>query len=86
MLGQEEGLTEEEYAQLIASVPEVARLCRELSAYGIPETIQHDDLHNGNVFVREGRYVFFDWGASCVTHVPYGLKLFLQNGPIGTWR
>jgi Phosphotransferase enzyme family len=168
MLGHEDGITEEEYARLHASVLEVARLSGELAAYGIPETIQHDDLHDGNVFVRDGRYVFFDWGDSCVTHpfhtlvvtlraiayrhglepgspvllrlrdaylepfsgfgrhselvtasdlalrvgtigrahawhrslqsiepelrseeadsVPYGLKLFLQNGPIGTWQ
>jgi aminoglycoside phosphotransferase (APT) family kinase protein len=34
----------------------------------MPETIQHDDLHDGNVFVRDGRYLVFDWGDSCVSH------------------
>jgi aminoglycoside phosphotransferase (APT) family kinase protein len=31
-------------------------------------TIQHDDLHSGNVFVHNGRYLFFDWGDACVAH------------------
>jgi len=32
----------------------VCELCDELAAFGIPETIQHDDLHDGQVFVRDG--------------------------------
>jgi Phosphotransferase enzyme family len=167
LVDREDGLDETQHAQLVASVPEVERLCAELAAVGIPETVQHDDLHDGNVFVRDGEYVTFDWGDSCISHpfhtlvvtlraaawrhdllpgaaqlermrdaylepfdsygsraelldafaiayrlgtiaralswyravkahpaieaedsdsVPYGLKLFLQNGPIGTWQ
>jgi Ser/Thr protein kinase RdoA (MazF antagonist) len=34
----------------------------------VDRTLQHDDLHDGNVFVRDGRYLFFDWGtAACRT-------------------
>jgi aminoglycoside phosphotransferase (APT) family kinase protein len=40
----------------------------QLAGCGIPETLQHDDLHDGNVFVRDGRYLLFDWGDSCVSH------------------
>ena len=101
-----DGLTSDDYERLREAVPEVARMCRQLAAYGIPETIQHDDLHDGNVFVRDGRYVVFDWGDACVSHpfhrhrfvmarepefrdddaeaVPYGLKLFLAGGAIGS--
>jgi len=68
MVGREEGLTEDEYERLRALVPGFAERCVRLAAYGIPETIQHDDLHDGNVFVRDGRYLFFDWGDSCVSH------------------
>src|SRR5579859_7129638 len=46
----------------------VVRLCERLAAFGIPETIQHDDLHDGNVFVREDGYRIFDWGDSAVMH------------------
>jgi hypothetical protein len=168
LVDREDGLDASQYERLRASVPDVVRLCRELAAYGIPESVQHDDLHDGNVFLRGGRYVLFDWGDSCISHpfhtlavtlraiawrfelqpshpalermrdtylepfarygeraelgeafaiayrlgtiaralawyrtvqagipdlepddtdsVPYGLKLFLNNGPIGTWQ
>jgi hypothetical protein len=167
LVDREDGLDEAQREQLIASVPEVERLCAEVADVGIPETVQHDDLHDGNVFVRDGEYLTFDWGDSCVSHpfhtlavtlraiawrfdlepgdprlermrdaylepfapygsrqelldafatayrlgtigralswyravqahpeieeeqsdsVPYGLKLFLRNGPIGTWQ
>jgi hypothetical protein len=68
LVGRENGLTEDEHRQLWALVPDFAERCARLAAYGIPETIQHDDLHDGNVFVRDERYLFFDWGDSCVSH------------------
>jgi hypothetical protein len=167
LVDREDGLDAGQHERLVASVPDVERLCAELAAAGIPETIQHDDLHDGNVFVRDGEYLLFDWGDSCISHpfhtlvvslratawrfdlapaapplermrdaylepfgaygsraellsafaiayrlgtiaralswyraveavpdishedsdsVPYGLKLFLENGPIGTWQ
>jgi hypothetical protein len=68
MVGRENGLNEDEYERLRALVPDFAERCARLAAHGIPETIQHDDLHDGNVFERDGRYLFFDWGDSCVSH------------------
>ncbi|MGH3024363.1 MAG: phosphotransferase [Gaiellaceae bacterium] len=54
--------------QLRERIPRIAELCDELAALGLPETIQHDDLHSGNVFVRDGRYLFIDWGDACLAH------------------
>ena len=45
----------------------VADLCDELGSLGVPETIQHDDLHDGQVFVGDGVRIL-DWGDSCVSH------------------
>jgi Phosphotransferase enzyme family len=45
----------------------VREWCARLTEYGIPETIQHDDLHDGQIFLRNGRYLFFDWGDACVS-------------------
>ena len=69
------------YADLqLASAPELddlvaqgvhdLRLDRipELAAFGIPETIQHDDLHDGNVFAGPDGYRIFDWGDSVASH------------------
>ena len=35
---------------------------------GIPATIQHDDLHGGNIFVSPDGDLFFDWGDASVAH------------------
>ena len=46
---------------------------------GIPETIQRDDLHDAQVFVRDGRYLFFDWGDSCVSHPFFSMAVTLEG-------
>lgn len=74
-----EGLASEELARLRAAEPEFAAMCRALAGYGIPETLQHDDLHDGNVFVDDGRYVFFDWGDCCVSHPFHTLVVTLRS-------
>ncbi|HYY33897.1 MAG TPA: phosphotransferase [Gaiellaceae bacterium] len=62
------GLSAEEAAGVRGLVPRVAHLGDQLAALGLAETIQHDDLHDGQVFVQDGRFLFFDWGDSCVSH------------------
>jgi hypothetical protein len=59
--------------------PRVAELCEELAEYGIPETLQHDDLHDGQVFVKDGRYLLMDWGDACVTHPFLTLSVTLEG-------
>jgi hypothetical protein len=48
--------------------------CTELTASGIPSTLQHDDLHDNNVFAASGKFAFFDWSDSSVSH-PFGTLL-----------
>jgi hypothetical protein len=52
------------------------------AAHGIPETIQHDDLHDAQVFLRDGRPLFFDWGDACVAHPFLSMSVTLE-GVIG---
>src|SRR5207247_10535105 len=47
------GLADDEQERALSALPEFEALCRELAAYGISETIQHDDLHDGQVFFRD---------------------------------
>ena len=54
--------------------------CERLAAYGIPETIQHDDFHDGQIFVHDRRYLFFDWGDACVSHPFCTLSVTLEGG------
>lgn len=46
----------------------VAAACAELAALRIPETIEHSDLHDAQVFVDPEGDRFFDWGDSTVAH------------------
>ena len=69
----------EERRRLEASLPWVRAACEELGAAGIPETIQHDDLHDSQVFVRDGRYLLLDWGDSCISHPFFSLAVTLDG-------
>ncbi|MET8280486.1 aminoglycoside phosphotransferase family protein [Micromonospora sp. NPDC005174] len=73
-VGAEGGLAVETYERLRAEVPAYARRCRRLADFGIGATVQHDDLHDGNVFASEAGYRYFDWGDASVAH-PFGTLL-----------
>jgi Phosphotransferase enzyme family len=79
MLELPDGLTSDELLRLRERLPEVAAMCQELRGLGIPETLQHDDFHDGNVFVRNGTHVFFDWGDSCMSHPFHTLVVTLRT-------
>lgn len=72
--GVEPGLQDE----LRAFAPRYLELCDELAAFGLPDSIQHDDLHDGNVFVREGRVAILDWGDSSVAHPLFAARKALR--------
>jgi hypothetical protein len=76
--GLPDGLSENERARARAFLPELGRTCERLAAFGIPATLQHDDLHDGNVFVSGDDYLFFDWGDSCVSHPFHTLVVTLR--------
>jgi hypothetical protein len=46
---------------------------------GIPPTVAHQEAHDGNVFVRDGRPVLLDWAESSVTHPFLGPLLALRS-------
>ena len=54
-------------------------MCDELAASGLPETIQHDDFHDGQVFVSDGRYLLLDWGDACVSHPFFTMAVTLDG-------
>ena len=78
-LDQPDGLTADEHRRLRELVPRFAALCAELAGYGVPETLNHGDFHDGNIFVRDGRYYYLDWGDSCVSHPFYSLRTTLVS-------
>jgi len=74
-----EGLPEDELGRLRALTGRVGEMCDRLAGFGLPETIQHDDLHDGQVFVRDGRYLFFDWGDACVSPAFFTMAVTLEG-------
>jgi hypothetical protein len=78
MLADEPRLVEGD-PRVAEAVPRVRELCTELAAFGLPETIQHDDFHDGQVFVRDGRYLLLDWGDACVSHPFLSLSVSLEG-------
>jgi Phosphotransferase enzyme family len=58
------GLRGDEAARLAAALPRLEAWCAELGASGIPSSVQHDDLHSGNVCWRGSVATarIIDWG------------------------
>ncbi|MGH3074745.1 MAG: aminoglycoside phosphotransferase family protein [Gaiellales bacterium] len=59
-------------------VPRLTAACAELAALGIPETIEHSDLHDAQVFAAPDGDRFFDWGDSSVAHPFLSLTVSLR--------
>ena len=61
------------------AVAHVADLCDRLAAFGLDETVQHDDLHDAQVFLRDGSHLVLDWGDACVSHPFFTLSVTLEG-------
>lgn len=57
----------------------VEELCAELASYGVPDTVQHDDLHDAQVFVQGDRQLVMDWGDACVSQPFCVLSVALEG-------
>ena len=62
-----------ELAGLRAFAPRFAGLCDELAAQGIPEVVQHDDLHAANVYTEGETIRVLDWGDASIAHPFFSL-------------
>jgi hypothetical protein len=79
MIGQEKGLTPDEFQKLQDLIPRLEEFCSDLSTVGIPESINHGDFHDGNVLIKDGRITFFDWGDASITHPFISLRTFFVS-------
>jgi phosphotransferase family enzyme len=61
-------LEADEIARLRSFAPRLAAEAIELAGAGIPESIQHDDLHMGNVYALGDGLRVLDWGDSSISH------------------
>jgi hypothetical protein len=60
-------------------LPDVGRKMGRLAASRLPVTVDHNDLHDGNVFSRHGRVRIIDWGDSSVAHPFFTMSVFEQH-------
>ena len=79
VVGRAEALMHYLPAELVAEVqarlPRVAEQMERLAASRLPTTIDHGDLHDGNVFSADGRMRIIDWGDSAVAHPFFTLSV-----------
>lgn len=79
LLDEVVGLPPGQAQRLREAVPRVEAMCEELAVHGPPETIQHDDLNDGQVYLRHGRYLVLDWGDACVSHPFFSMAVTLEG-------
>jgi len=68
LVERELAVEEDAQTRLAGHLPDVERLCADLATSGVPESIQHDDLHMSNLYVDGSRLRVLDWGDSSVSH------------------
>ena len=74
----EGGLTDREIDRISARLPAFDAWCAELAASGIPDSIQHDDLHSSNICCSPDGARIIDWGDASVGF-PLGTMLCTLN-------
>lgn len=73
-IGQPDGLAPAAVQRLLDDAPALADNCRQLAAAGVPQSVHHGDLHDGNIFAGEHGYQIFDWGDANVSHPFFSLR------------
>lgn len=54
--------------RLRAFEPTFAALCEDLAERRVPESVQHDDLHHANLYLKDGQPRILDWGDASISH------------------
>lgn len=71
-------ITEADFAALHRAAPRLRAACAELDRIGVPASLDHSDLHPGNIVELDGRAAPFDWGDASVAH-PFSTLLVLMR-------
>lgn len=72
-----------EFPQFATFAPRFAELVGSLT---LPPTVQHDDLHPGNVFAKDARVRILDWGDTVIGHPFASLVITLRTHDGDTTR
>jgi hypothetical protein len=71
------GITRDQHEGLRALAPQLREWCAELDDLGIPASVDHADVHPGNIFATGG--IPFDWGDAAVAHPFCSLLVALRT-------
>ena len=75
----EDGLSRDEVAKLESKLPQIAQMLDRLGSSCLPPTISNEDFRAGNVVVRDGVCLFYDWSGTVITHPFFGINYFLNR-------
>jgi Phosphotransferase enzyme family len=64
---------------LVAAAARLPHLLEVLAGVPIPDMIQHDDLHDGQIFRQGQHHRLLDWGDSVISHPFFSLSVCLQG-------
>lgn len=78
-LDEENCLTSQEVKQILENFEKIEGLVLELSKYNIPETIDHGDLHNYNISIKDGNIIFYDWADCSISHPFISMRVFFWS-------
>jgi hypothetical protein len=73
-LGRRSGRTADEYRKLIDAQRPVEIMCERLVTCRLPQSLNHGDFHDANIFLEGGRPIFFDWGDSSISHPFFSMR------------
>jgi len=79
------------------NAPRLRALLIELMSLSVPPTILHGDLHAGNVLIKEGSILYFDWTDAAVSHPFFDMvrvfrwedeteRIALQDAYLAIWE
>jgi Phosphotransferase enzyme family len=78
-------LAPETAAALQRRLPEVFERLDRLAETALPLTLDHGDLHDANVFSRDGNARILDWGDTAVAHPFFTLNLGTEPGELDAY-
>ncbi|MFN2189721.1 MAG: phosphotransferase [Candidatus Promineifilaceae bacterium] len=74
LIEEDGGLSKNDVEVLRLSGGYVESLCQRLADFNVPNSVHHNDLHDANIFYNSGKFVFFDWGDSSISHPFFSLR------------
>lgn len=76
-----DGMTANELEQSRGLYPKFMSICKRLSDYKIPPTLDHCDFHDNNVLIADtsNNLTIIDWGETVITHPFFSLIAFLNT-------